>query len=309
MKKFLTSIIAAGIIAALTSCGESDRNNYSLSQISNPTDADSLMYYYGQLRAIKFWKDVANDSILNTKEAQKEYLEGMRDAMKALDRSDAYLMGLIEGANNAANISDYSHSYARKFNPQVMMKSMMAALNNDSVEDLMVIRRNFYNLRNRLEQDRDSRDEIKATEALIVTAKQLGMTRVTNDLWKKVLIEGAGDKVERGDRAELAIQLSTIDGQKVPLHFPSQIVVGGRLVSTVFPDAFLTMKYGQTAEFATTALAVFGSHSEQMGLKPETVLILHVNFIGELNADDPNVIDDGSTGILFEDRTNNKDVQ
>ena len=190
-----------------------------------------------------------------------------------------------------------------------MMKSMMAALNNDSVEDLMVIRRNFYNLRNRLEQDRDSRDEIKATEALIVTAKQLGMTRVTNDLWKKVLIEGAGDKVERGDRAELAIQLSTIDGQKVPLHFPSQIVVGGRLVSTVFPDAFLTMRYGQTAEFATTALAVFGSHSEQMGLKPETVLILHVNFIGELNADDPNVIDDGSTGILFEDRTGKEDVQ
>ena len=72
MNKFLPSVLALLLAIASVSCGDNNSNqNYSLSQISNPTDADSLMYYFGQLRAVKFWRAAARDSALRTPEGPR----------------------------------------------------------------------------------------------------------------------------------------------------------------------------------------------------------------------------------------------
>ncbi len=291
MNKFLHSLLAIVLAVTAVSCGgNSNDPNYTLSSISNPTDADSLMYYFGQLRAVKFWRDAERDSVLRTSEGQKDYMEGMHDAMKALNRSEAYLQGLLDGANHADNIANYSRNYGRKFNPDIMIRSMYSALQADSVDNLPEIRKHFYAIRNAMEQDRDERDTEHASAALTKAAEQLGMTRLTPDLWKKILVNGTGDKVERGDRIGVAMQMTTIDGHKIPIHLPTQLVLGGRVISTVFTDAGLSMRYGETSEFATTALAIFGSHAAQLDLKPETVLIIKIAVLGEIDSSDSSLV-------------------
>lgn len=302
MNKILSALLVGLVLVGLVSCNEENRNQqYSLSQLSNPTDADSLMFYFGQLRAIKFWRDAENDSTLRNREARDEYLEGMKEAMKVLGHSEAYMIGFLDGASHAENIANYSRNYNRKFNPEVMVNSMVAALNADSVENIPEVRRRFYAIRNRLENDRDRRDEAKANDALVKTAQKMGMERVSNDLWKKVIVNGAGEQIERGDRIEVTMLLTTIDGHKIPIHLPSQLAVGTRMISTVFPDAILSMRFGDRCEFATTALAVFGSHTSQMDLHPESILLLTISVIGEVDPSDPNFVDDGSAEMLLHD--------
>ncbi len=302
MNKFLHSLLAIVLAVTAVSCGgNSNDPNYTLSSISNPTDADSLMYYFGQLRAVKFWRDAERDSVLRTSEGQKDYMEGMHDAMKALNRSEAYLQGLLDGANHADNIANYSRNYGRKFNPDIMMKSMASALANDSVSNLGEIRREFYGIRNKMESDRDSREEQNATAALTAAGEKLGMTKLTNDLWKKTLVQGAGDQIERGDRIEVAMQMTTIDGHKIPINLPNEIIVGGRLMSILFSDAVLSMRQGDRCEFATTALALFGSHAHQMDLKPQSIVLMTISVIGEVDNSERPATDYESSNPLIQD--------
>lgn len=289
MNKILLPILLFAISLGVVSCRQNERG-FSLSDISNPTASDSLMYYLGQIRAVKYWKDAENDSTLHDPDAKEDYMEGMKDALKALGKSDAYMMGLLEGAQQAENISTYANSYGMKFNPDIMIRSMYSALQADSVDNLPEIRKHFYAIRNAMEQDRDERDTEHASAALTKAAEQLGMTRLTPDLWKKILVNGTGDKVERGDRIGVAMQMTTIDGHKIPIHLPTQLVLGGRVISTVFTDAGLSMRYGETSEFATTALAIFGSHAAQLDLKPETVLIIKIAVLGEIDSSDSSLV-------------------
>ncbi len=289
MNKILLPILLFAISLGVVSCRQNERG-FSLTDISNPTASDSLMYYLGQIRAVKYWKDAENDSTLHDPDAKEDYMEGMKDALKALGKSDAYMMGLLEGAQQAENISTYANSYGMKFNPDIMIRSMYSALQADSVDNLPEIRKHFYAIRNAMEQDRDERDTEHASAALTKAAEQLGMTRLTPDLWKKILVNGTGDKVERGDRIGVAMQMTTIDGHKIPIHLPTQLVLGGRVISTVFTDAGLSMRYGETSEFATTALAIFGSHAAQLDLKPETVLIIKIAVLGEIDSSDSSLV-------------------
>ena len=288
-RNLLSILLLFALSLGVVSCRQNERG-FSISDLTNPTASDSLMFYLGQLRAVKYWKDAETDSTLQDHEAKKEFMEGMKDALKALGRSDAYLMGLLEGAQQAENISTYATNYGSKFNPDIMIRSMYSALEADSVADLSAIRRHFYAIRNVMEQDRDERDMEHATEALTKTAGELGMTRLTDDLWKKVNVAGSGAKIERGDRADVAMQLMTVDGHRIPIHMPSQIVVGPRMISTVFTDAMLSMNYGDNCEFATTALAVFGSHAAQLSLSPETILILTIAVLGEAETADTSAV-------------------
>lgn len=272
------------LVGATVSCGDANthRNtNFTLSQISKPTDADSLMYYFGQLLALKYWDDAETDSVLRTDEGRKEYLAGVQDALKALNRSEAYLQGLMDGADHAENIIAYSRNYGRDFNADIMMKSMRSTIYNENAPDLTEVRGEFYTIRNRMETMRDAREESQATAALEAAAEKMGMTKVSNDLWKKVMVEGAGAAVVRGSHVQVAIQLTTLSGHQIPITLPNEVRVGARLVSTVFTDAFLSMKYGERCEFLTTALALFGSHSRQMGLKPNEVIVITMSIIGE----------------------------
>lgn len=283
--KIITGLLCLAVsVTVFTSCQNDERRQaaYTISQISNPTDADSLMFYFGQLRAIKFWRDADTDTLLRTQTAQKEYLAGVEAGLKALDKSEAYLKGLLVGADLAESIREYSRNYGRTFNSDIMMKSMRSTLNQDSAPDLMKVRHEFYSIRNNMEMMRDARESEKADIALQAAGEKMEMTKITNDLWKKVMVEGAGPEIVRGSRAEVAMQLTTLAGHKIPLVLPNEIVVGARLISTVFSDALLTMRYGERCEFLTTALALFGSHARQMDLSPDDVLVLTISIIGEV---------------------------
>lgn len=271
------------LLAGTVAC-DNHRNDrdFSLNSIANPSDADSLMYYFGQLRAVKYMRDSELDTMLTSKEAEKEYLEGLREGLKSLKRSEAYMLGLLSGAEHAYNIRNYSRNYDREFNPDVMIRSMTAALESDSDINVAEARRNFYNLRNRMESDRNSRDIIEARKALASRVETLGMSKIHDNLWNKVLIHGGGKSLERGDRISVAMALHTIDGQRIPLRLPTEYVVGGRFISTIVTDAMLSMHYGDRCEFATSALALFGSHCDQMSVSPDDVMIITISVLGEL---------------------------
>lgn len=284
MKHLLLLPLAALLMLTMSvSCSDkADRGAYSLADISDPTPSDSLMFYLGQLRASKFWRDAATDSALRIKGAQEDYVKGIKDALEALDRPYAYLVGLLEGAQMAENIHSYSVNYGHDFNIDIMLRSMRSALAADSVTDLSEIRRNFYSIRNLMEIERDERDNLLADEALSKAGEELGMRQLTPDLWKKEIVQGSAEKVERGDRVQVAMQLRTRTGQKIPIRLPSEVILGTRVVSTVLTDALLSMHYGAQSEFATTALALFGSHADQLDLHPESVLIITIAVLGEL---------------------------
>ena len=78
--KFNNKILAAGAaLLLLASCGgKGEGESRSIADYGEISTADSLLYYFGQLRAADYWQFAKGDSTLAERASRDEYLKGLR---------------------------------------------------------------------------------------------------------------------------------------------------------------------------------------------------------------------------------------
>ena len=70
--------------------------------------------------------------------------------------------------------------------------------------------------------------------------------------------KGDTAKLKKGDKVYMHIVARNVAGEELDVPFPSETEVGGRYSNALCGRAMETMSSGETKEFATTALALFG---------------------------------------------------
>lgn len=276
---FKAIIAASACTLTLMACGGPGEGK-SISEIKNPTEIDSLFYYFGQLRANEYWQQTRMDSTLNTQEARQQYLKGMEEGLKlGKEGNEAYNQGLFNGLTIAMNCIEFEKEYNLKPNKDIIMQSVAYGLRNDSAVDANEAQSNFYEIIGRIADQKLARDKKEAAESLKKEAAKLKMSAVNEDLYCKVTTPGSGAQLKIGDKITLQLDIKKADGSDLGLPMPNEIEIGAGLPETL-TKALTSMKPGEKATFASTAIAIFGERCSQMGMKPADVLIINIEIKG-----------------------------
>ncbi len=281
----ILSIAAAGLL--LAACQNS--GDKAASGLADETaKADSLMYYFGQLRGSEYEQQAMQDTTLDSKTARQEYLKGVQAGLNAVKAGkDAYNNGVFLGMQMAMNMSQFAEDYGVKLSNKAFVRGMREAVMADSVTaNPNDLQQNFYRLMGEFNSAREKRDSIASADALVEEASAKKYTKVTDGLYS-LSAPADGVKIKDGDKVKLALKITTPDGNQVNAPLPDQITVGKRMAGNPVNDALLTLASGQTGKFMTTAHNLFGQRSAQMGLKPSDVLLFEVTPTVEAPKDAP----------------------
>lgn len=283
MKSAISLTLAALMgLGALTSCGNGDSaksGGYQLSDISNPTTGDSLMFYLGQMQSGEYWRMARRDSTYASEEARKEFMRGLRAGMDAVRESDAYNMGVFQGIQIAMNLKDFPEEYEGvAVNREVMLRAMTAGLDSDSAVNFTEAQQMFQMMMTQLDKAKEERDRAASIVSLASTAKDLKMERISDTLYGRTIEAGNGKRLTAGNKVDAEIKITEASGKEVPVPMPRQIEIGSRYVTPVIAEALATMDENGSAAFVTSAYMMFGNRCERMGLKPDQILTIAIKL-------------------------------
>lgn len=274
---------AAACAALLASCSGGDSAK-SGDNLAGASAADSLIYYFGQIRASEYWREAANDSTLRDEAAIQAYMRGVRAGLDAVRQNDEqYNQGLFMGIQLAMNMSQFEKDYDIKLDRQALAKSMAEGLRNDSAVNMQEAQKGFYGVMAGLNAAREQRDREASAKALEAAGAKLGMEQVNPVLWAgKPVIHGPGTPLEQGDRVRVHIAATTESGAPINVRMPGEVTIGDRYVSAPIGDAVAAMHLGEKRRFATTASTLFSSRASQLHLEPSEIVLLSIEVSPEL---------------------------
>lgn len=275
-KKSLKAIAlpAALLLVGFVSCNRAPK---SLAEMPDPTAGDSLMYYLGQMQADEFWRQTETDSTLAEASARAEFLKGVRAGMKAADGNDAYNRGLFLGVQLAMNSKEYKEAYEITLDEKLLLAGLEGGLESDTAVNIADAHAGFYKVVDRLNAVKEERDTSKARAALASAASKKGMKKEQEDLYAVDVTPARGVKLKEGDRVTLNITAATLSGHMAGGHFPNVTTLGEGRLPDVIRQAVYTMTPGQTRQFMTTPMAIFGRRYVRMNLSPDEPVIFTVN--------------------------------
>lgn len=275
-------LAAATGMLLMTSCGP--EKGKSIGEMSGIDRTDSLMYYFGQNEAARYWRMSVNDTTMKDRAARDAYLKGVQAGLELVKssgaRSDAeidlYNQGVFMGVQLAMNLNEFEKQYDLKPDKKILVQSLAYGLTNDTTVSETESQASFYNIMSRINGEKEESDKKNAAEALSAEVKKLGMKQLADGLYGKVLTHGNGGALEEGSRVKVNIDVRKADGEKLEIPMPEEVEIGNKYMSEPLKVALESMKRGGTSEFATTAYNIFGAQAQQMGLKANDVLILTI---------------------------------
>lgn len=271
--KSYLAMAACGIIFAACSNPEAK----PLSEISDATKADSLIYYFAQMRGAEYDREAQRDTTLATDEAKKAYVMGVQAGLNAAKAdNEAYNRGLFLGMQMAMNFQQFSKDYGISLNKKVFIESLAEALSTDSLANPSEMQREFYRIMGEFNSSKEERDNQAATESLEKAASGMNLKKIADNLWGEITQKTEGEAIKDGDNVETSIVLTNVDGKSIEAPLPSKIKVGARNIPAPIGDALKALKNGETGKFATSAKALFGQRASQMGLEPSDVVMMTV---------------------------------
>lgn len=267
--KGLLSIAAAGLVMAScsTPSGAPESGDSGLSK------ADSLIYFFGQMRGSEYNQTAEKDSTLADPEARKQFVRGVKagiDAVKA--EKEAYNRGLFLGMQMAMTMQQFKEDYGYNLSSRVFLQSLSETVNADTVLNPNEIQSNFYRVMGELNEEKEQKENEEASAALAKAATAEKMVELSENLWGTK--SDKGDKIKTGDKVNINLAISTLDGKSVDSPFPRELTLGERMNNSPVVAAILTLSSGEEGNFLTTARALFGARCAQFGLKPADVLKL-----------------------------------
>ncbi len=269
------SIAATGLLLAACS-GNTGSDASQKADASMVAKGDSLVYYFGQMRGAEFLREAASDTALDNEAAHQAYLRGVKAGLSAVKaEQEAYNKGLFLGMQMAMNFNQFEKDYGLKLNTQKFVQGVTETINADSVVNANKVQSNFYRIMNEFNQEKEARDKAAADAALAKAAEKAGFGKISDDLYGNVK-ESLGQKIKDGDRISIDFKIENLDGKPIEAPFPKSLVVGQRLNNTPLGDAFKSLVSGETGTFLTTAQALFGARSAQLGIQPSEVLRVQI---------------------------------
>lgn len=273
MKKSSILGIAVLMAAVLTSCGGKTEGEKPLTMddYKDATAADSLLFYFGQLRAADYWQYTRQDSVMQTRESRDEYLRGVKAGLDAVRNSDAYNQGLYVGVQVAMNLQDFKKDFGVNPNRAILLDALTDGLRNDSVVDAAKANSEFRNVMETLNVQKEEADRKKASEALAREAAAKKWEKVDDHLYATAGKGGAGALLQIGQQVNVEVKLSVPGGRLLDARGPLNITVGENYPGPV-TDALLAMKVGESRTFYATAVDVFGRYCDRYGLEPDSIV-------------------------------------
>ena len=266
--------IAAASTLLLTSCGGNSNSDTirNLGDYKNVTEADSLIYYFGQLRAVDYWQYAAQDTVLKSRESRDQYLKGLRAGLDAATDNDAYNQGLFVGIQLAMNMKEFQEGYECKFDKKILINAIEDGLINDSIINAGEANSHFREILNTLNTKKEEVDREKAVAALAKEAAANKWVKITDNLYAAPqALSSAGKKMEVGDVTSAEIEIATLEGRVIDIRPTDTFHVGNSYPGPV-TDAILTMREDEKRTFYTAAPAVMGRYYERYNLKPDQIL-------------------------------------
>ena len=273
----IKSILSAATIALLLgACSGGETSNTAAPAPETSGRADTLVYYFGQIKGAEFLKEAARDSLLDSDAGRQEYLRGVKAGLEAVKSGkDAYNKGLMQGVQMAGSMGQFYEDYGIPLSDKIFIKGMSEVVTSDSTTDLKEAQSRFYKILNEFNREKEMRDKEASVSALKAAGEALGMKQISEELWGTPPSTDA-NLIKDGDKIKADVAVTTLTGKSVGSPFPRELVVGQRLSNNPVSEAFTCLASGETGTFLTSARALFGARAHQLGLKPADVVKLTV---------------------------------
>ncbi|MDE5808558.1 MAG: hypothetical protein K2H76_10615 [Muribaculaceae bacterium] len=282
MRKAIFGMLLGGML--LAGCGREQPS--PLGNLGQPSLSDSLIYYFGLLEAGNYMVAAEQDTVLATSRERERYLKGLKDGLNAVaEVNDTYNRGLQNGVELALALYGYNRTYGIDLNRDLLYQSIAYALEGGTVIDTPDALGEFHKIIGKL--DLKKREEIVKNMhlSLPAEAKRLGMRKLSDDLYVNDANVGVGDSIRCGDIVFATLNYMLESGRNLEMPSSQQLTVGGPTMSDVMVRIYTRMRKGGSAQYATTADALFGSRADQLGLKPQEVVLMSVTINNVENPD------------------------
>lgn len=268
---------AAIALLALTSCESNPAK--PLSEVKNADRADSLIYYYAQMRAGEYWRSVETDTAKASLESRERYIQGVIDGMNALrDDDDDYNSGFKMGVRTATGLNTFANEYGMEFDKGVFISSLKYGLSDAHRANRRKAKKEYYAIKGKLETQLETEDLNRGRASLKEEAAEEGFSAMNEALYKKVEEQGTGRQAKEGDRVLVDVEFLKDSGSNLGLPSPECVIIGNDGRARVMALAYSSMKEGEHSEFMTTAADLFGSRTEILGLRSSDIIIIDIKM-------------------------------
>lgn len=272
--KSILTIAAAGLMLAACQ-GSGSTEGKALGDIKNASAADSLMYYFGQMRGAEYQRQTERDTTLAESQSKKAYIQGVQAGINAVKAgNDAYNQGLFLGMQMAMNIQQFKDDYDVELNKRVFVESLANAVNTDSIGDTQAMQREFYKIMGQFNEQKEERDKAAATESLSQEASNLKLSKIADDVYGEITVKTDSVALKDGDNVRMDLSLATVGGKELNAPLPTKGKIGARNFVAPLNDMLKSLKSGETGKFITPARALFGPRVGQIGLEPADVVVV-----------------------------------
>lgn len=276
-KTIIFSAIGAGLL--LTSCGGPGEGR-SVEDMTNPTTIDSLSNLLGQLYAADYWSNAGNDSIARSDKARQEYLKGVKEALSKAGKDKSYIEGYMLGLQLSMFADQYEEQLGVKVDMDRLMDGMAYGLRNDSAVNIVNVNQEFQRINTRFQMQQDAINKKAADENLASFIKGKNYIAMGNGLYGKIIRQGNGDFIKKGDIVECDITISDTKGKKIGIPMPKNLSLNDRIAKLPAGQALQKMKSGGAGEFVTTAFDMFGANATEYGLESSQPLVMTIEVLG-----------------------------
>ena len=271
---------AAMSLLLLTACGGAAPDAKSIADAAPKTSADSLSYYEGMALATVYQQMSGQDSTLKTDASKAEAVKAFAAALKQFEgKSDAEITGIIMAVQAIMQNKQMNEDFDLKFNTSLISTGLAYAMSADSLMQSPAAQQYLMTTFQRLQAQKMEKDT-KAAQALMAGYAKKGYTKVSDDLYTKVVKAGNGAQLKDGDRVKVNMTGKDAAGKPLSLPMPNEITVGQMFQGTPMAAAMTRMKVGETAEFVVPVAAMFQNGAKQLGLEPGSVVVLNIEVTG-----------------------------
>lgn len=274
MNKIFIYLLSIFMIFMASSC---DNDGKDINEIDNMTTADSLVYYFGLLRAAQYEQQEIADTILRHKDVKERYLKGVSQGLKLLSGDDEiYNRGVRDGLRMALRMDKFEKDYDTTLNIQYMLDAVRFGILDEDSLDVARTQHTFYKLLSHLNSSREQSDRARAKRVLAESAAMLNMQEISDNLYYKVLKKGNGKKIEAGSTISVEVVYSRPRGESLGIPNPEELVVGRPGMPPVETTMYEHMHEGECCQFITSAEELFGRRSKMINLKPDDVILIRI---------------------------------
>lgn len=278
--KLTKLFLAAGaslLLFAACSNDKSENKVKTIADYGNLTTADSLLYYFGQLRAVDYWYFAKNDSNLLSRQSRDEYLKGLRAGLDASRDDDAYNQGLYVGVQLAMNMKEFADEYGVDVNRKIIYDAIADGLANDSAVDYNEANNLFRQILNQMNARKEKADQETASAALSEASKAGKWDKFNDELYGGLIkTPGTGDLLSMGDFASVSVEINDKDGKELDRRQSERAEIGKSFPGIV-TEALYKMKVGETRTFYTSAHTMFGRLISRYKLQPAQIISFTVS--------------------------------